>query len=240
MIGFSLSFIPMYIVGLMGATRRLDTYDASTGWQPFYVLMLIGGIIIAVGVALQIVQIIASVMQKRRLRDVTGDPWDGRSLEWATASVPAPYNFTTIPQVTSRDAFWKMKQQGLAKPKYEDIHMPRNTASGIYISIFAFLMGFGFVWHITWLAIVSIVGIVVCTITRTFNEDTETTITAAEVERSESARLKKLRDEHPTAPDKPTSADLDEDMGLREFIKLVVAGAWNIVRKRQWRTWQKH
>jgi cytochrome o ubiquinol oxidase subunit 1 len=235
MIGFSLSFIPMYILGLMGATRRLDTYDAATGWQPFYILMFIGGVVIAIGVALQIVQIIASVIEKKRLRDTSGDPWDGRSLEWSTASAPATYNFTTIPQVTTRDAFWEMKKQGLPRPVYENIHMPNNTASGIYISIFAFLVGFGFVWHITWLVVVSIVGIIVCVITRTFNDHTESTIPAAEVESLEAARLEKLQKEQPTAPDKPTGADMEQDMGLREFIKIAIVWAWNVVRGKLWR-----
>ena len=110
MVGFSLSFIPMYILGLMGATRRLDTYDVSTGWRPFFIAMLIGGLVIAVGVAFQIIQIIASVMEKRRLRDRTGDPWDARTLEWAVPSPAPEYNFTVVPQVTSREPFWDMKQ----------------------------------------------------------------------------------------------------------------------------------
>jgi cytochrome o ubiquinol oxidase subunit 1 len=220
----------MYIVGLMGATRRLDTYDASSGWQPFYILMLIGGIIIAVGVALQLAQIIASVIQKRRLHDGTGDPWDGRSLEWAIPSPAPSYNFATIPQVTTRDAYWEMKKQGLPKRAFEDIHMPKNTASGIYISIFAFLVGFGLVWHINWLAIASLVGAIVCVIARTFNDDTEYTITAAEVEKMEEARVAKSQALH---ADKDTGPD--EDMGLLEFIKLVLTWALNVVRTRRWR-----
>jgi cytochrome o ubiquinol oxidase subunit 1 len=87
----------MYILGMMGATRRLDHYDASTGWHPFYVLMLIGGIVIMIGVALQLAQIIASVIERKRLVDTTGDPWDGRTLEWAVPSPAPSYNFTKIP-----------------------------------------------------------------------------------------------------------------------------------------------
>jgi cytochrome o ubiquinol oxidase subunit 1 len=231
-VGFGLSFIPMYTLGLMGATRRLDHYDVATGWQPLYITMLIGGIVIMIGVALQLVQIIASFIQKRRLADTTGDPWDGRSLEWATASPPAFYNFTVIPRVTSRDAFWQMKQDGLPKPKYEDIHIPKNTASGIYISIFAFLAGFGFVWEIVWLWVVSLVAIIVCVIARTFNEDSEYTLTAAEVKRLEEARMKQLAAAGPVKP-----ADHDEDMGLWEFIKVVLTWAWSVVKERRWRNW---
>jgi cytochrome o ubiquinol oxidase subunit 1 len=234
--GFSLSFIPMYILGLMGATRRLDTYDASTGWQPFYVLMFIGGVVIAIGTALQLAQIIASVIQKRRLHDSTGDPWDGRTLEWSVPSPAPSYNFPVIPQVTTRDAFWEMKKQGLSKPKYVDIHMPKNTASGIYISILAFLVGFGFVWEIIWMVVIGIIGIIGFAIARTFNEHTEYTITAAEVEKLEKARLKK---EQAARAAMPANTDPEEDMGLWELIKIIALWAWNVVRRRQWRTWQK-
>lgn len=227
-----MAFTPLYILGLMGATRRLDNYDSSTGWQPFYIMALVGGIVIAIGVALQIVQIIASFMQKRRLEDTTGDPWDGRTLEWSVASPPAFYNFTTIPQVSSQDAFWDIKHSHKQKRIYEDIHIPKNTASGIYISAFAFLVGFGFVWHIIWLVVVSIIGIIVCVIARTFDEELEYTITAAEVEKLETARIKKLRTEH-----KELDAIDDEDMGLREFISVVIKWMWDIVKNKRWRTW---
>ncbi len=229
-VGFLMAFTPLYVLGLMGATRRLDHYDSSTGWQPFYIMALVGGLIIAVGVVLQIVQIIASVIQKRQLRDTTGDPWDGRTLEWATASPPPSYNFTVIPEVTSRDAYWEMKQQGLPKHRFENIHMPRNTASGIYISICAFLTGFAFVWEIVWLAVVSIVGIIVFTITRTFNDNIEYTIPADEVEKLEKAREKKTVAEN-AAPQK------EEDMGLIEFVKIVLKWALDVLRNKRWRTW---
>jgi cytochrome o ubiquinol oxidase subunit I len=229
-VGFCMSFIPMYLLGIMGATRRLDHYDSSTGWQPFYVLMLLGGIVIAIGFALQIVQIIASVMQRRRLADNTGDPWDGRTLEWAIDSPPPSYNFTVIPEVTTRDAYWEMKQQNSVQRAYEDIHIPRNTASGIYISIFAFLAGFGFIWEITWLIVLSLVGVIVCAIARTFDEDIEYTLTAAEVEKLENERIKKS---HAMRAGKDLGTD--EDMGLIDFISIVLTWAWNVVRYRRWR-----
>ncbi len=231
-IGFCMSFIPMYILGLMGATRRLDTYDASTGWQPLYVMMLVGGLVIAAGVALQIVQIIASLIQKRRLIDVTGDPWDGRTLEWAVPSPAPSYNFAVIPTVTSRDAFLDMKQSHAAKPPYEDILIPKNTGSGIYISAFAFFVGFGFVWHITWMVVVSLIGIVVCVIMRMFDEDLEYTLPAAEVERLEKAADKKRAAQ--AAGKQPGD---DEDMGLWQFIMVVLAWAWDIVKNKRWRKW---
>lgn len=227
-VGFFLAFTPLYVLGLMGATRRLDHYDSSTGWQPFFIMAFIGGVVIAIGVALQVVQIIASLMQKRRLLDATGDPWNGRTLEWSMASPPPSYNFAVIPEVKTRDAFWDTKQEGIAKPAYVDIHMPKNTASGIYISIFAFLVGFAFVWEINWLAVVSILAIIVITIARTFDEHTEFTIPAVEVEKMEKARKKELE------AYKWKHADTSgEDMGLIEFIRIVIVWAIGLVRKKR-------
>jgi cytochrome o ubiquinol oxidase subunit I len=228
-VGFCLSFIPMYILGFMGATRRLDHYDSSTGWQPFYVLMLIGGITIMIGVALQVVQIIASLIQKKR--DTTGDPWDGRSLEWATASPPQFYNYTVIPRVSSRDAYWEMKQRGLSDPKYEDIHIPKNTAAGIYIAIFAFLASFAFVWEIVWLIVASIIGIIVVFVVRGFNEHSEYTLSAEEVQKLEEERRQKASHAGP-------SKDDEEDMGLWEFIKIVVKFILDVIRNKRWRSWR--
>lgn len=229
--GFVIAFTPLYILGLMGATRRLDNYDSSTGWQPFYVVALLGGIIIVIGVALQVIQIIASLIQKRRLRDLSGDPWDGRTLEWSVASPPPSYNFAVIPEVKTRDAFWEMKKLHLTKRVFEDIRMPKNTPIGIYIAIFAFLAGFGFVWEIVWLAAVSIVGIIVCVIVRTFDEHTEYTLTAAEVEKIESSRARKDREAR-----SGEDSDSGEDMGLWEFVKVVVTWAQGVLRSKPWRT----
>ena len=222
-IGFCMSFIPMYILGIMGATRRLDHYAASTGWQPLYIMMFIGGLVIATGVALQIVQVLASVIQKRRLADTTGDPWDGRTLEWATASPPPSYNMAVIPAVTSRDAFHEFKKQGgLPKQKYEDLRVPYNTASGIYIAAFAFAACFAFVWHINWLAVVGLGGVVVCFIARTFNDKIEYTLTAEEIEKREEARKKADRVRQSQIED-------GEDMSLWEFIKVALSWALGLV-----------
>ncbi len=225
--GFCMSFIPMFILGLMGATRRMDHYDASTGWQPLFIIMLLGGIVIMIGVALQLAQIIATFIQKDRLRDTTGDPWDGRSLEWATSSPPPFYNYTVIPTVTTRDAFLEMKKQGLKKPEYEDIHIPKNTATGIYISIFAFFVGFGFVWEIMWMAVLSLIGILVVFVVRTFNEESEYTITAAEVQKLEEARIKKAKD-----LDRDHLAGTGEDMSLTELIKFLWAWGRGLLFKK--------
>lgn len=190
LIGFLVSFIPLYILGFMGATRRLDHYDASTGWQPLFIVAGFGLVIIACGAALQVIQIIVSVKQRKRNLDTTGDPWNGRTLEWATKSPPPVYNFAVIPTVKDRDAFWDMKQRGeLSAPKkYEDIEMPKNTAMGIYLSGFAFLIGFAMVWQIVWLGIVALIGAIVCIVIRALDEDTEYIIPAAEVARMENSK----------------------------------------------------
>ncbi len=227
-IGFFMSFGPMYVLGLMGATRRLDHYDASTGWQPLFVMMLIGGIVIAVGVALQFAQIIASFVQKNR---VGNDPWDGRTLEWAASSPPPFYNFAVVPHVHKRDAYLDMKQHSMPEPHYEDIHMPKNTASGVYISAFATLACFGFVWNIVWLIVVAVIGIIVCLITRTYDEHTEYTLTADQVRQLEHARTKKDRS---AGPIKKT--DQIEDIGVWEFIGVVFAFGKDVLRNKRWRT----
>ncbi len=188
LIGFLVSFIPLYILGLMGATRRLDHYDASLGWQGLFIVAGVGAIIIVCATLLQILQIIISIKQRKQNMDKTGDPWNGRTLEWATSS-PAPvYNFAVIPEVHSREPFWDMKQSKQPTPVYEDIVMPKNTAMGIYVSGFLFLFGFAMVWHINWLSILGLIGAVACVIVRSLDEDTEYTIPAAEVARIEAAR----------------------------------------------------
>jgi cytochrome o ubiquinol oxidase subunit 1 len=223
-IGFFVAFMPLYVLGLMGATRRLDHYDASTGWQPFFIMSLIGGIIIMIGTALQVVQIITSFFQKRRLLDTTGDPWDGRTLEWSVPSPAPAYNFAVIPEVTSADAYHEMKKHGIIKPKFQDIHIPKNTGAGIYISIFAFLAGFGFVWEIVWLPVVSIIGIIICLISKTFQEDSEYTIPAETVEKMENDLIARNR-----ALYRPSD---EEEMGLIEFIKVVLKWALGILRRK--------
>ncbi len=189
LVGFFVAFTPLYILGLMGATRRLDHYDASTGWQPLFITALVGSLIIAVAVLIQLYQIYISFKQKER--DTTGDPWNGRTLEWMTASPPAVYNFARIPKVSDRSPFWEMKKSGSREPTlqdYEDITMPKNTASGIYISAFIFLAGFAFIWHIIWLIFAGIVGAITCLIIRAFDDETEYIIPAAEVAKIEAGR----------------------------------------------------
>ena len=198
LVGFFVAFVPLYILGGLGMTRRTFHYDASTGFQPFLIVAAIGAGIIALGVVFQILQIIVSIKNKNKpgYRDVTGDPWDGRTLEWATSSPPAFYNFAQIPVVRTIDAFWDQKVNGLdiesepkskSQPTYEDIHMPKNTAVGFVMSMFAFVGSFAMVWHIWWLAIVGIVGAVGSLIFRSFDYNTDYYVKASEVEATERA-----------------------------------------------------
>ncbi|HEX3569182.1 MAG TPA: cytochrome o ubiquinol oxidase subunit I, partial [Candidatus Saccharimonadales bacterium] len=193
-VGFIVAFGPLYILGLMGATRRLDHYDASLGWQSLFIVAGIGVGIICLGIGLQLLQFAYSVWKRNENLDPTGDPWNGRALEWSTASPAPEYNFAHIPLVTERDQFWAAKQTKVAASKqpYTALHVPKNTSAGIIIAAFAFLFGFGTVWHIWWLAAVSMLGIIVTAIVRLTQDDKtyERVISAAEVERIEASRRK--------------------------------------------------
>ena len=185
-IGFFVAFGPLYLLGLMGATRRLDHYASSTGWQPLYITAAIGFIIIMFGVGTQVHQIIVSIRDRKKHLDKTGDPWDARTLEWSTTSPPPFYNFAVIPTVSSTEAYWEMKKNGRRFPKeYEDIEMPRNTGMGIYISGFAFILGFAIVWQVVWLGIIGLLGVIACIVIRSLDENTEYVLTAEEVKQME-------------------------------------------------------
>jgi len=193
--GFLTAFIPLYILGLMGATRRMDHYSASLGWQGLFIVAAIGVALVCIGIGFQILQLVYSIWKRDEYRDTTGDPWDARTLEWSTTS-PAPfYNFAVIPEVTSRDPFWEAKKAGTAHDKpaaYHDIWLPKNSGMGIYISGFAFLVGFGAIWHILWMAVIGFLGVIVCIIIRTQDDDSEYVVTAAEVEKIEKEARKRF------------------------------------------------
>jgi cytochrome o ubiquinol oxidase subunit 1 len=187
--GFYVSFTPLYLLGFMGATRRLDHYASSTGWQPLFITAVIGFALILCGIITQIVQIIVSIKNRKQLLDTTGDPWNGRTLEWSTPSPPPSYNFAVIPTIKSGDDFWERKQRGdKSKPPYEDIEVFKNTGMGIYISGFAFLLAFGLIWHIFWLALVCFAACIICLIKVSLEEEPEYLLPAAEVAKMESKR----------------------------------------------------
>lgn len=199
LVGFLLAFVPLYILGLMGATRRLDHYDASFGWQGLFVVAGVGVLFILLGIVLQIAQLVLSIIQRNQHRDVTGDPWDGRTLEWATASPAPAYNFAVIPAITGRDSWWTIKQAASKaagedsgnkpskKQRYTDITLPKNTGTGLYIALAAFIVGFALIWHIWWLAAVGFIALIAVIIHRSTVEDTEYTIPASQVAATENA-----------------------------------------------------
>ncbi len=194
-VGFVLAFGPLYILGLMGATRRLDHYSAATGWHVMFIAAGIGGAVIACGIGVQIIQVIYSYLKRDSTRDITGDPWNARSLEWSTAS-PAPfYNFAALPVVSSRDAFWEMKHAKKRPeiPELEPLHLPKNTPAGLFIATFAFLFGFGMIWHLWWLALIGVLGIIMTVLIRVTSGEHEETISVKQLKEVE-ASLTNWRD----------------------------------------------
>ncbi len=186
-VGFTLAFVPLYILGLMGATRRLDHYDASLGWQGLFAVAGVGALIVGAGIGFQLLQFVVSFLQRQQNMDTTGDPWNGRTLEWSTASPVPFYNFAITPEVSDRDPFWAAKQanQKPDQPHYTDIHMPKNTPLGLYIAGFSFLFGFAVIWHILWLAPVGLLGVIACVIIRVSDDDTGYYLPAVEVAKIE-------------------------------------------------------
>ncbi|WP_238891669.1 cytochrome o ubiquinol oxidase subunit I [Achromobacter insuavis] len=194
-VGFFLAFMPLYILGFKGMTRRLNHYD-NPEWQPYLLVALAGAALIMLGIWFLLQQVFVSVRQRKQNQDITGDPWDGRTLEWAISS-PAPfYNFAHVPHVDELDQFWEDKQNGKAykRPaKYEDIHMPKNTAAGVFIGAFGLVMCFALIWHIWWLSIVGFVGMIGSFIVRAYDRDVDYWVPAAEVERIENAHFEKMQ-----------------------------------------------
>jgi len=193
-VGFYLAFMPLYVLGLMGMPRRMEHYDIPA-WQPHLIVAAIGAFIILLGIICLGIQLAVSIRDREQARDLTGDPWNGRSLEWATSSPPAPYNFATLPHVQSIDAFWDMKHRGVAyqRPdRYVDIFLPKNTFVGAFIGGAGFVFGFGMVWYIWWLAILALAAIALAIIVRAFDDDTDTIIPASKVKEIEDARFAQL------------------------------------------------
>jgi cytochrome o ubiquinol oxidase subunit 1 len=157
-IGFYLAFMPLYVLGLMGMTRRMQHYDVPE-WHPWLLAAAAGAVVILAGIILQIAQLAVSIRHRDALRDDTGDPWNARSLEWSTPSPPPAFNFPVLPQVEGLDAWWTLKQAPpLGEPEYEDIEMPRNSPTGFICAFFATIMGFALIWHIWWMVAVALVG----------------------------------------------------------------------------------
>jgi cytochrome o ubiquinol oxidase subunit 1 len=161
--GFYVAFMPLYVLGLMGMTRRMQHYDVAA-WHPWLLIAAGGAAIILIGIILQIAQFVVSIRRREELRDETGDPWNGRSLEWATPSPPPAFNFAVLPNIQGEEAYWGMKQRALQQarlgeePVYADIEMPRNSPTGFICAFFATIMGFALIWHIWWMVGVAALG----------------------------------------------------------------------------------
>ncbi len=188
-VGFMVAFIPLYILGFMGATRRLDHYDPSLGWQGLFIVAGMGVALICVGVGFQLLQIVVSIIQRKK-NLVGNDPWDGRTLEWSTTSPPPEYNFATIPTVTSRDEFWEMKK---TPPQnnihgYKDIWLPKNSGAGVIIGFFALVFGGAIVWHMWWLVIIGTIGVIVTLIIKLTNDEPDYKLPASAVYQHETHR----------------------------------------------------
>ena len=181
LVGFYLAFMPLYILGFMGMTRRMNHYD-DPSWLPFLLVAEGGAVLILVGILLQAFQLVWSIKKRANLR-AGADPWDGRTLEWSTASPPPPYNFARVPQVEGLDAYWEVKQEVVAATRepYEAIEMPRNSGLGFFVSFFAVIGGFGMIWHIWWMGIVALVAFFALIVWSSWDENDEFELSATEV-----------------------------------------------------------
>ena len=168
--------MPLYVLGLMGMTRRLQ-HIPDPSWQPLLLVAEVGAIVIFCGILCQIAQLYVSIRTRERRRDLTGDPWNGRTLEWSTSSPPPAYNFAVLPRVETIDAFWHMKRTGRppVEPAYEPIEMPRNSPAGFITAFFAVVMGFSLIWHIWWMAILGFLAAAVAVLVVRLERSTAST-----------------------------------------------------------------
>ncbi|HEY4212664.1 MAG TPA: cytochrome o ubiquinol oxidase subunit I [Steroidobacteraceae bacterium] len=186
-IGFWVAFTPLYILGLMGVTRRLRYFD-DPSLQIWFVIAAFGALLIALGIGAFLFQVYVSIRDRERLRDTSGDPWQGRTLEWSTSSPPPEYNFAFTPLIHDGDAWWDMKQRGYQRPTtaFRPILMPKNTPTGFILAALSLAMAFGLIWYIWWLPAISFAALLIVTIHHTFNYDREYRIPAEHVARTES------------------------------------------------------
>nr|WP_295664514.1 cytochrome o ubiquinol oxidase subunit I [Polymorphobacter sp.] len=185
LVGFYVAFMPLYVLGFLGMTRRMQHYDVPA-WRPWLVIAGAGAGLIAIGIALMIAQLVVSIRRREELRDTTGDPWDGRTLEWATTSPPPSYNFAVLPEVSGEDAYWTMKQHAREgePPKLTAFTMPSNTATGIVCAFFATVMGFALIWHIWWMVILGGLGAFATFVVFAWRDHTEDEISVEQLERA--------------------------------------------------------
>ncbi|HET7868024.1 MAG TPA: cbb3-type cytochrome c oxidase subunit I, partial [Burkholderiaceae bacterium] len=192
-IGFFFAFMPLYVLGLMGVTRRVSHFeDASL--QIWFQIAAFGAVLIAIGIASFLIQLVVSFKRREQLRDHTGDPWGGRTLEWSTASPPPDYNFAFTPRVHDNDAWWDMKQRGYQRPTsgFIAIHMPKNTAAGFVLAVLSAALGFTLIWQMWIPAIAVFAALIISAIVHTFNYKRDFHIPADDVVRTENLRTQQL------------------------------------------------
>ena len=192
--GFYVAFMPLYALGFMGMTRRLNHSD-NPAWEMYLYVAMAGAVLILFGIACQLIQLYVSIRDRKDNMDVTGDPWNGRTLEWSTSSPPPFYNFATMPEKVGLDAWHETKEAGVAykaPAKYAPIHMPNNTATGVYMGALITVFGFAFVWHIWWLVAASLVGTIAVFVAHAARDDQGYMVPAEEVARIEGERMKSL------------------------------------------------
>ncbi len=192
-VGFYLAFMPLYILGLMGVTRRMRYFD-DPNLQVWFVIAAIGAALIAVGIGAFLLQIFVSIRNREALTDHTGDPWGGRTLEWSTSSPPPEYNFAFTPIIHDLDAWYDMKDRKYARPTtgFKAIHMPRGTGTGVFLAGLSVAFGFGMIWYMWWLAGLALVGIFATAIVHSFNYKRDYHIPVEEVIATEAARTRQL------------------------------------------------
>jgi cytochrome o ubiquinol oxidase subunit 1 len=183
-----MAFMPLYVLGFLGMTRRMQHYEVAE-WRPWLILAAFGAALIMIGIALQILQLVVSIRHRDDLRNDADDPWDGRSLEWATASPPPVFNFAVLPDVTGEEAYWAMKRHAREdaepqhEPDYRDIEMPRNSPTGFVCAFFATVMGFALIWHIWWMVIAGGIGAFATFVVFAWRDEVEDIVPAEEVAR---------------------------------------------------------
>jgi cytochrome o ubiquinol oxidase subunit 1 len=214
LIGFYIAFMPLYVLGLKGMTRRLQHYTAASGFHPWLVVAAVGAGVIAVGIGFQVLQVLVSIKNRKKYTVNSNDAWhSGRTLEWSIPS-PAPfYNFAHILHVDSIDAYWHDKQRDdktTEKPAYKDIHMPKNTATGFIIAILGGAFCFGIVWHIYWMMFAGLIGITAAIVMRAFNQNTDYYVKAAEVEKIETEYKNRIAKSHGAIDDGGMNGSLSE------------------------------